>query len=230
MFIPAHYVAVLVFLLLSEFGVIFIYTIIGLVKSNPLPWMMPPSAPSPQACRCNSHEQQILRGEPQFNGDAALSLAHATSVQVSTSIVTATSMIYQTFSPPAPPTYVQTTDVHTTETSVQTTDVQTTNVQTTNVQTTNPTLTVVSQTTVTSFGSSSDANGDSGGHGNGSRASEDSSKADDAGPSSTSEPPRGENASMSGPEPTFTSLVILTSTLPSGPEKPRPTSTTTIVL
>lgn len=43
MFVPTQYAIALFFILLVESGALFIYTVIGLLKSNPLPFVFPPT-------------------------------------------------------------------------------------------------------------------------------------------------------------------------------------------
>lgn len=51
MYVPSHYAALFAFFFLMQSTVIFVYTIIGLLKANPLPFIMPP-APFPMAQSC----------------------------------------------------------------------------------------------------------------------------------------------------------------------------------
>ncbi|KAI9720513.1 MAG: hypothetical protein M1828_005684 [Chrysothrix sp. TS-e1954] len=51
MWIPTHYVVLFIAILLAESTVLFVYTIIGLVKQNPMPFLFPPQAPEFPLCQ-----------------------------------------------------------------------------------------------------------------------------------------------------------------------------------
>ena len=98
MWIPTHYVVLFVAILLLESAALFIYTLIGLLKQNPLPWVMPPPQPDFSMCRDGRQGNGIARGGPQSensNGELALMNPAEVSVQVitSTSILTQTSIM-----------------------------------------------------------------------------------------------------------------------------------------
>lgn len=96
MWIPTHYVVLFVAILLLESAALFIYTLIGLLKQNPLPWIMPPMQPDMSMSQ-NTHQvgNQIVRGGPQpQNSGQELSLVN--TPQASVQVVTSTSVLIQT--------------------------------------------------------------------------------------------------------------------------------------
>jgi len=66
MYIPSHYVFLFVAIFLGESATIFVYTVIGLIKANPLPYFVTPIPEFP-LCRYISGQQPFLtRSPPDF--------------------------------------------------------------------------------------------------------------------------------------------------------------------
>lgn len=238
MFIPAHYLAVLVLTLLGQFGIIFVYTLIGLLKSNPVPWLTPPGQLGIQSCQGDPRDQSTVRGGAQLPDNQASSLLY------STSIVTSTSLVYQTYSPagaalvqPAQPmqTVGSQTMVQSSLSSSITTVTSLAAPSTIEVAPNSPGSSASSVYTGTSNGASSvrTITGSEPSNSQGDAQSEGSTQATGTNVGSAKGGPSSTVATdMSNTKPPVTSLVLLTSTLPpsSESEKTRPTSTTVVVV
>lgn len=94
MWVPTHYACLVIAILLLESTVLFIYTVIGLLKSNPLPWIMPGPMSPYGTCQDPSRIQQDLRGGP------AGTVQQEGIPKAGIHIITSTSMIYQTVAMP----------------------------------------------------------------------------------------------------------------------------------
>lgn len=88
MYIPGHYAFVLFALLLAQSSVIFIYTMIGLLKSSPVPLFDPIYPPPPPNFYHQPNRSPIDRGIPVRDGDDLGDTNHIT--------VTATQTVYMT--------------------------------------------------------------------------------------------------------------------------------------
>ncbi|KAI9661354.1 MAG: hypothetical protein M1831_003087 [Alyxoria varia] len=98
MYIPTHYVILFAAILLAESGVLFVYTLIGLVKNNPLPWAVGPPQNDAPLCQYDPHGQSVMRGQP-VEAPKEQDQHPKSSIEVKTTVSVITSVVYQTMDP-----------------------------------------------------------------------------------------------------------------------------------
>lgn len=110
MYLPTHYAALFALILLLESGALFVYTLIGLLKANPLPYLLPgPPLPICQYANSGSPLTNIISGDQNGSNQQGLSQGLAqgepvapirtvsvTTTSVSTATVTSISTVTST--------------------------------------------------------------------------------------------------------------------------------------
>lgn len=72
MYIPSHYVFLFVAIFLGESATIFVYTVIGLIKANPLPYFVPSNPDFPLCRYANNCRPYLSRTLPYFEANPPL--------------------------------------------------------------------------------------------------------------------------------------------------------------
>ena len=134
MYLPTHYAFAIVFIILLESSALFIYTLIGLIKANPLPFLIPP-----QQLPICQYANPAITGSPDLDlgGNSVhgiQQIAPAIRTIAVTSVATSTTVLISYMTATATMTSVQTQVSSELQTSVQTEEQTQTQTQTQTLQ------------------------------------------------------------------------------------------------